>query len=78
MHNFSKDYHCYIYLCDFESINILAYFYNLIIKTTYIKLCIILQKHIYKSKTKNKPHENKKINQNYNLCNKKILVESEK
>ena len=44
MHNISKDYHCYIYLCNFESINTLVYFYYLIFKTTYIKLYIILLK----------------------------------
>ena len=57
MHKVSKDYHFYIYLCNFESINTLVYFYYLIFKTTYIKLYIILVKYIYKFKKRIKLHE---------------------
>ena len=61
MHKVSKDYHCNIYLGDFESINTLVHFYNLILRTKYIKLYIILQKYIYKYKTRIKLHEIKKL-----------------
>ena len=59
MHKVSKDYHYYIYLYNFELINTLIYFYHLIFKTTYIKLCIFLLKYIYKSKTRMKLHGKK-------------------
>ena len=43
-----------------------------------IELYTILLKYVYKSNTRIKLHQNNKINQNFNLYNKNIIVESEK
>ena len=67
-----------IFICTTKSIKNLVYFYYLIFKTTYIKLYIILLKYVYKSKRRIKLHQNNKINQNFKLYNKNIIVESEK